>query len=76
VAVAPGLVIGDDPSAIRHIRDCVAVMYVGKIVDAGTIEQIFEAPLHPYTQALLSAVPLSDPTAPPPRPQRRGGEPH
>ncbi len=55
------LFISHDLSAVRYLSDKVVVMYLGQIMERGTTEEVFSPPYHPYTEALLSAVPIADP---------------
>lgn len=56
------LFISHDLSVVKHIADEVLVMYLGRVIEQGSAERVFEDPRHPYTRALLSATPIADPT--------------
>ena len=56
------LFISHNLDAVSYLADWIAVMYLGEVVEEGTVEQVYNAPSHPYTEALLSAIPIPDPT--------------
>ena len=56
--------VAHDLAVVEHLCDRIAVMYLGRIVEVGTRDEVFANPQHPYTQALLSAIPIPDPDRP------------
>jgi oligopeptide/dipeptide ABC transporter ATP-binding protein len=61
--------ISHDLSVVEHVSDTIAIMYLGRIVEKGPVERIFQKPAHPYTRALIEAIPVPDPR------QRHASEP-
>ena len=69
------LFISHDLGVVRHVADRIGVMYLGKLVELGSADEVFRPPYHPYTRALLSAVPVPDPSAPAPTVRLEGTVP-
>ena len=69
------LLVAHDLAVVEHLCDRVAVMYLGRIVETGTRDQVFDDPQHPYTRALLSAIPVADPEHPRSRTRLKGDLP-
>ncbi len=69
------ILISHDLAVVKHLSHRIAVMYLGKIVEIGEAEQVFSTPCHPYTQALIRAIPVPDPDRQPTRTLLRGDPP-